>query len=210
MYHRSLSLLFRTLLSALMAAYLLVQPGGSTAMAAKLSSQEISQFLANPTATLTANPNGGGRLVVTVRDLMLSDPATLDAIIKLLASANPAQQTAIGSGLGQAAQALVTTNPTLANQIQAALAASGVPLAIASYSAVTGNVEIGSTGGGGGGGGGSGGPVTGGTTIGGGGSSGAPGAPGGTGSASSGLTGGGSVGGSSTTGSGVASSVSPH
>ena len=171
-------------------------------MAAKLSPQQVSQFLANPSAILTANPNGGGKLVAIIRDLMISDPAVLKTIISLLTNANAAQQTAIGSGLGQAAQAMVTTNPDLANEIQLALAASGDQLAIASYSATTGNVQIGSTSGGGGGGSG---PVSGGPPTGGGSGGATTGSTTGSPSAGGGLTGGGGggvSGGSGSSGSG--------
>jgi hypothetical protein len=209
MYRRSSKFLVRSLMTLFASGFLLIHPGVSPAGAAQLTAQQVSQFLANPSALLTANPNGGGRLVREIRDLILSDPATLPAIIALLTNASAAQQTAIGSGLGQAAQALASTNPDLANQIQTALAASGVPLAIASYSAVTGNVQIGSTGGAGGGAGGGSGPTSGGPPTGGGGGGGTTGSTGGGGSAGgSGLTGGGggvSGGGGSTS----SSSVSP-
>jgi hypothetical protein len=88
----------------------------------------------------------------------------LAAIIGLLGTANANQQSAIGSGLGQASQILVSTNPALANLIQMALATEVPGPVTAAYSAATGNTEIGETGGGGGSGAG---PVTGGPPIGG-------------------------------------------
>lgn len=191
MYRRSLTYFFRTLVSLMAVGYLLVHPGVSPAAAAQLTPQQISQFLANPSALLAEHPNGGGRLVSRIRDLLLSDPATLPAIIALLANANDAQQSAIGSGLGQAARALAN-NPALTNQIQTALAGSGSKLAVASYSLTTGNVQIGAAGGGGVGGGG---PVNGGAPGGSGGGGGA-GQGGSTGTGSGGglgLSGGGSV-----------------
>lgn len=213
---------WRGLLAGLgFAACLLVHTAGSPASAA--TQQQLSAFLADPGAILGANPNGGGKLVSTIRDLLLSDQGAmaaactaanrptqpnciLSAIIALLSGASAEQQSAIGAGLGQAAQALIGTNPTFANQIQTALAASGSDVAIASFATTTGNVQIGANGGGGGGGGG--GPVTGGAPAGGGGGGGGfgPGSTG-TGSGGSGLTGGNVSGGSSTA---SASSVSPH
>jgi hypothetical protein len=144
--------------------------------------------------------------VSTVRDLVLANPATLPAIIALLQNANSAQQAAIGSGLGQAAQTSVRTNPTLANQIQEALAASGVQVAIASFAATTGNVPIAGAAPGGGGGGGVGGPTN--SSIPSGGGGGGGGTTGGTTSTPTssfaGFTGGGGgSGGSDTTGSSV-------
>lgn len=215
MYRASLTFLCRAFVTVVAAAFILFHPGPG-AMAAQLTPQQVSQFLANPTAILTANPNGGAELVSTIRDLILSDSTTLSVVINLLANANSDQQAAIGTGLGEAAQALVRTNPDLANQIQSALAASGVQVAIASYAVTTGNVQIGSTGGGGGGGSGptGNGPPEGG---GGGGGSSGSGSTGGGSSSGGSLTGGGSAGGGggggSTSGSGsttTSSSVSPH
>jgi hypothetical protein len=205
MHRRSLRFLFRSLVSLMAVGYLLVHPGALPAGAAQLTPQQVSQFLANPSAILADHPNGGARLVSRIRDLALSDPATLAAIIALLANANDAQQSAIGSGLGQAAQALASTNPTLANQIQTALAGSGSKLAIASYSATTGNVQIGAAGGGGAGGGG---PISGGAPSGAGGGGGnGQGGSTGTGSGGGfGLSGGGSV---ATPGSSTGAPVSP-
>jgi hypothetical protein len=113
---------------------------------------EINAFLANPSSALAANPNGGAALVAFARDMAMSSPDALPVLIALLSSASQAQQTALGSGLGQAAQASLTTNPTYAAQIQQAVAASGNGPAIAGYSGVTGNTNTASVGGGGGGG----------------------------------------------------------
>jgi hypothetical protein len=195
MIRRNSKLALRCAAVAMAAGWLGVQSLGSVAYAATLSPQQISQFLANPGAALTQNPNGGAQLVSYVRDLVLADPATLNVLMTLLTNANAAQQSAIGTGLGQAAQALVRTSPDLANQIQTALAASGVQTAIAAYSVVTGNVAIAATGGGaGGGGGGVGGPVGNGPPTGGGGGGGG-GLQSNQGSQNSGFTGGGGGGG---------------
>jgi hypothetical protein len=129
--------------------YLVIHPGVSPAVAAQLTSQQVSQFLADPSALLKANPTGGGKLISQIRDLMLSDPQVLKPIIALLANATDAQKSAIGTGLGDAAQTLVTTNPLLANQIQTALAANGDKLALAAYQTTVGNEAIGAAGGGG-------------------------------------------------------------
>ena len=164
MYLRSLSLFFRSLASLVVVGFLVLHPGVSPAVAAQLTSQDVSQFVANPSVLLKENPNGGGKLVSQIRDLMFSDaclpsPVTprlatcqqaLAAIIALLANANAAQKSAIGTALGDAAQRLVTTNPTLANDIQTALAASGDKLALEAYQTTVGNVAIGAGGGNGG------------------------------------------------------------
>jgi hypothetical protein len=196
MYRRSLGLFFRCFVSLVAVGYLVIHPGVSPAVAAQLTSQQVSQFLADPSALVKANPTGGGKLISQIRDLMLSDPQVLTPIIALLANANDAQKSAIGTGLGDAAQTLVTTNPLLANQIQTALAANGDKLALAAYQTTVGNEAIGAAGGGGGagaaayqtltntGGGGGGGLATGPTT---------------TGNAGIGLTGSGNVSGAGTT-----------
>jgi hypothetical protein len=128
--------------------------------APKAAQSDIDQFLASPSQVLTNNPTGGALLVSKIRALILESPTTLSAVIALLASANENQQSAIGAGLGQAALALVSTNPAYATEIQQALAASGVQVAITSFASVTGNVPTAATdAGGGGGGGGIGGPT---------------------------------------------------
>jgi hypothetical protein len=146
-----LTFFFRSLVGLTAVAYLLILPAVSPAVAAQLTSQQVGQFLADPSALLKANPNGGGKLVAQIRDLMLSDPQVLAPIIALLANATDAQKSAIGTGLGDAAQTLVTTNPLLATQIQTALAANGDKLAVAAYQTTVGNEAIGAAGGGGGG-----------------------------------------------------------
>jgi hypothetical protein len=148
-----------------------VNVSGSTAVAQGQTqfdkSQQVKDFMANPSSLLTQNPDGGAKMVSQVANLVQSDPGALDALIALLTTANASQQSAIGAGLGQAALALAASNPELGNRIQTAIARSGVQTAIASYSGVTGNSLIGSLGTGGAGGGGGGptgnGPPTGGT-----------------------------------------------
>ena len=165
MYRRSLTLFLRSLASLVALGYLVIHPGVSPADAAQLTTQQVGQFVADPGGLLKANPNGGGRLISQIRDLMQSDtclpsPAAprlascqdvLTAIIGLLATANDAQKAAIGTGLGEAAQAMETTNPTLANDIQTALAKNGDKLALEAYQTTVGNQAIGAAGGGGGG-----------------------------------------------------------
>lgn len=167
MYRRSLVMSFRAVTSLIATGFILSHVGMSPAVAAQLSTTQVSQFVADPSALLKANPNGGGRLVSQIRDLILSDaclpaPAAprlpacqqaLSAITTLLGSANDAQKSAIGIGLGEAAQAVVTTNPTLANDIQTALAQVGDKIALESYQTTVGNQAIAAAGGGGGGGG---------------------------------------------------------
>jgi hypothetical protein len=178
MFSRFVGLSVRTGLMLVTAGWIGIQLPGSV-RADTLTQQQISAFLADPGSLLTnpQNSKGGAGLTSMIRDLMLS-PATdaektdvLNHIIALLGTANAAQQSAIGSGLGLAAQGLAT-NQAMVAAIQAALARSNSPTAIAAYSGVTGNTVIGAAGGGGGGaGGGGGGPTSGGPPSGGGGGS---------------------------------------
>jgi hypothetical protein len=186
--------------------YLVIHPGVSPAVAAQLTSQQVSQFLADPSALLNANPTGGGKLVARIRDLMLSDPQVLAPIIALLANANDAQKSAIGTGLGDAAQ--MTSNPLLANQIQTALAANGDKIAVAAYQTTVGTEPIGAAGGGGGGAGAAAYQTL--TNTGGGGGGGLATGPTTTGNAGIGLTGSGNVSGAGTTPTTAAAAVSPQ
>jgi hypothetical protein len=122
----------RVCFSALFAAALAVPQITvvSPAVAAVYSPQQalpapaIQDFLGDPGALLKQYPDGGAAMIARVRDLAASDPSTLNAIVGLLATANDAQSTAIGTGLGQVALMAVKTDQAYANQIQEALASA--------------------------------------------------------------------------------------
>jgi hypothetical protein len=135
-----------------MATFIFAAP----ATAQNNANNAVDQFLANPTQYMQNHPDGGARFISLIRDVAVSHPDALQTIMGLLANANTAQQMAIGSGLGQAAQIVVKTNQAYANQIQQAIAASSSEDAKLAFAGSTGNVSIASTGGGGGGGGGGG------------------------------------------------------
>jgi hypothetical protein len=118
----------------------------------QLPQQTIDQFLASPAQFLSQYPDGGAQMISLVRDLAASNPAALPAIIALLATANANQATAIGTGLGQAAQVCVRTDQPYAVQVQQALTATNNQDAILAMAAVIGDRPIGGLGGGGGGG----------------------------------------------------------
>jgi hypothetical protein len=117
-----------------------------------------------------------------IAQAIASNPTTLAAIISLaqslnsqLANATDAaaqalqdQMAAIGTMLGQA----VLSNPDLADVVQTALAAAGIPSVNTAYAAATGNTVTAAAGGGGGG---IGGPLGGGGSGGGGGGGGGSG-----------------------------------
>src|SRR5580698_10189485 len=87
MYWRLSTLFSRPLLYLAVGGFLVFHPGLSAAQSPPLTAQQVAQFMANPSAALAANPDGGGRLVSYIRDLLLSDQTTLQAIIALLTNA---------------------------------------------------------------------------------------------------------------------------
>jgi hypothetical protein len=121
-----------------------------------LPADAIQQFLSNPSGFLTQYPNGGPQMSRAVKDLVASDPQTLNTLITLLSQANPDQASAIGTGLGQVALLAVDTDQAFAVQIQTAIAQSGNTGALVAFSAVVGgDIKLAAaTGGAGGGGGG--------------------------------------------------------
>lgn len=134
------------------------------------NAQATSQGASQP--SLNQSP---GELTRNVRDQLTTDKTSLDSLIRLLKAGNPDQQTAIAQGLAEAAKAYAANNdPAFANQIQLAVAATGLTEVIKAYASIAGDTGTASTGGGGGGGGGgpsgagapTGGANTGGTTVG--------------------------------------------
>jgi hypothetical protein len=121
-----------------------------------LPADAIQQFMSNPSAFLAQYPSGGPQMSRAVRDLVASDPQTLNTLLSLLSSANPDQSSAIGTGLGQVALMAVDTDQAFAVQIQTAVAQSGNTGALVAFSAVVGgDIKLAAaTGGGGAGGGG--------------------------------------------------------
>jgi hypothetical protein len=126
-----------------------------------LPTQTIQQFLANPGALLSQYPKGGPDMIKAVQDLAGSDPATLNALVGLLAKANTEQAQAIGTALGNIAKAAVNTDQGFATQIQVAIALANNDTALGSFNTVIGgDTQLTAvTGGAGGAGGGGGGPT---------------------------------------------------
>jgi hypothetical protein len=83
------------------------------------------QFNANPDQLLKKFPNGGGELIAQTRELALANEHNLPQILDVLSRATPAQGTAIGTGLGQAALASVKNNQAYATAIQQAIVDKG-------------------------------------------------------------------------------------
>jgi hypothetical protein len=161
----------RSSISALVVILALWFGSGGSATAAcyapdqQLPAQTVNDFLNNSSQLLQdpKNAAGGADMIAFVRDLVASNPAALPTVISVLDKANPAQQNAIGTGLGQAATLCIRPDPTFAADIQTQLAGSTSDPAKNAYAAVTGNLPIRSVAGGGGVSGGSSGGSTGGT-----------------------------------------------
>jgi hypothetical protein len=153
-----------------------------------LPPDQVAKLQTNPAGIFLnaqGSPMGNAELITRVRDLVTAEKAALKAVIEALKLANAEEKSAIGTALGQAAQACLTTQATYAADIQEQLAASTDQDAILAFAAVTGNVAIGATGGGAGGAGGG----AGGSSAGSGSSSGGGGAAAGGGGGSSSPTG---------------------
>ena len=144
---------------------------------AKLQTNPAQIFLDGDGQTLTV-----AALISAVRDLVVAEKTALKPIIAALKLASSEEKSAIGTALGQAAQAVLKSDPPFAAEIQQALAESSDSVAILAFAGVTGNVPIGATGGaaaGAGGAGGAGGSAGGGAGGGGGGTGGGGGGGGG-------------------------------
>lgn len=111
-----------------------------------MSPQAVSDFKNNP-AALLSSPD----LTETVRKLVASDPSTLPAVINLLKTADNAQQSAIGTGLGEASNDCNIPDPTFGTNIGLQVAQSGSTLASTQWAAITGKPTASVAGGGGGG-----------------------------------------------------------
>jgi hypothetical protein len=124
-------------------------PGGGS-----LPASEVAAFQANPNQVLNQFRDGGPLMVKQIRELLGSDKTTLGTIIGLARTANEDQRKAIAEGLAQIAKAYAANgDPGFANQIQQAVASSGIPELPKAYALAAGDTGTASTGGGGGGGG---------------------------------------------------------
>lgn len=138
---------------------------------AKMSDAEVQSFLTTPAALLTQFSSGGLPMSTRVRSLAGSDSATLDPILGLVATANPAQVAAIGAGLARVAKACAATSPEYAATISEKVALLGNPALETAFNASAAEVQTAALGAGApaGAGGGTVGAIGGGGTAGGGG-----------------------------------------
>lgn len=142
----------RLFLGAAFAAIVVFAGGTGTTKAQQPQALTVSVFLADPGQLLRQNPSGGPVLISTVQQLVLADPAAFKEILGLLATANDAQKSAIGTGLAQAAKIEVLTDQARAADWQQQIGAvTDTSFKIAATNAF-GDVKLGGIGGGGGGG----------------------------------------------------------
>src|ERR1700687_261141 len=144
-------------IASLLIAFVVMSPAISNAACSPNASppQKMSEFLGNPTSLVNgpSGPRDGSSIIGDVRDLVASDPATLTGVINLLKAntLNIAQQQAIGTGLGLAANICLVPDSRFAAEIQTQLADTPSEEAKLQYAAVTGNKPIRAVAAGGGG-----------------------------------------------------------
>lgn len=113
------------------------------------SPQTVSLFLNSPSELLTKHPTGGIEMIVSVRDLVTADSATLQPILNQIANATKDQKTAIGAALAQAAKIVVRTNPGFAVEIQQTILDTKDRDVMLAFAAGSGDRPIGAGAGGG-------------------------------------------------------------
>jgi hypothetical protein len=117
----------------------------------QLPSSVVDGFKSTPADLLKSYPDGGAQMISRVRDLAASDPATLASLVGLLKGPlSPAQQSAIVSGLAQAARLALTADQPYSTEIQEAMAKSENKAAADQFADLFKNVATGAGGGGGG------------------------------------------------------------
>jgi hypothetical protein len=126
----------------------------------EMPADQVNAFLKDPAVLLANSPTAGEGLIAKVRDLIASNPDTLEPVLSLLKDANAEQKTGIGNGLNQAAAVCLLTDQAFATEIQRQLATTGDQEALLAYTMASGGTVTAATGGAGAGGGGVGGPTT--------------------------------------------------
>ena len=90
----------------------------------------------NPLAIVSdprGRPLNNVELSLRVREVLISDKSGLQPVIAALAPATTGEKTAIGTGIGQAMLAVVSSDPSYANDILYALATKADRIAIAAF-----------------------------------------------------------------------------
>jgi hypothetical protein len=136
------------------AAFMLSAQMAHAQQSTALTPAEVAAFQANPVQLLNQFPNGGPDMIKQIVGLLGGDKGTLSTIIGLAKTADQDQRKAMAAALAQVAKANAASDPGFANQIQQAVASSGLPEFAKAYAEAAGDTGTASTGGGGGGGGG--------------------------------------------------------
>jgi hypothetical protein len=103
------------------------------------SAADVNAFRANPQQLLGSNPQPA-QLAAAVKRLVLADPSLVDLLLTLGASQGitPAQASAIGTGIGQAAAEIARTDPAAAERITRRVAAASNPSIVAAFNSAMG------------------------------------------------------------------------
>ncbi|QOZ47326.1 hypothetical protein XH89_30455 [Bradyrhizobium sp. CCBAU 53340] len=110
-------------------------------LAGGITAERATQFLDNPSALLSAFPEGDeGKLSATIRDFATMRPETLEGMRSLSGAGSPSQNRAIGAGLGTAASTCVISHPATATLIQEAVLKTENADLIQSFESITGDV----------------------------------------------------------------------
>ena len=103
------------------------------AIVSKASDKDLANFKSNEPGLLLANPTGGAPLSAEVKSLVLADTNLVDDLIALAKKGNSLQANAIGSGIGQAAQALFTIDKPAYDAILKKVALAGLDTLIVGF-----------------------------------------------------------------------------
>lgn len=126
---------------------------------APVSQQDMQAFIGQPDGLLQRYPTGNNGMSSEVRNIVMTDGSTLDAMVGLISQANLQQRYAIMAGLGQATIGCQVKDALLALRIQQAVARLGDRDLETAYLSTLGTIETATIRGGALGGGGFGGPV---------------------------------------------------
>lgn len=115
----------------------------------KLATQEVEDFLANPSSLLATYGTQSFTLSNRVRSLAGSDGRTLEPILALAQNATEDQKAGIGSGLGRTAFLCQGTNPDYAAEIQSQIAQITSPGLLTAFLTATNDMQVAAIGAGG-------------------------------------------------------------
>ncbi len=134
--------------------------GAALLLSASVASVQAQGTTPPPTVSqvLAQYPNAGADFINQIRSLLAADKNNLAAIIAAARTANEDQRKALAQALADYAKSIAAGDPAFANQIQQAVATSGIPDFAKAYADAAGDTGTAATSGGGGAGGGGGGP----------------------------------------------------